>query len=26
VVALPFVGTALVGFGPAYTLAKRFDR
>lgn len=26
VVALPFVGAALVGFGPAYTLAKRFDR
>ncbi|HEX4846977.1 MAG TPA: acyltransferase [Novosphingobium sp.] len=26
VVALPFVGAGLVGFGPAYTLAKRFDR
>jgi fucose 4-O-acetylase-like acetyltransferase len=26
VVALPFIGAALVGFGPAYTLAKRFDR
>lgn len=26
VVALPFVGAALIGFGPAYTLAKRFDR
>jgi hypothetical protein len=26
VVALPFIGAALVGFGPAYTLARRFDR
>lgn len=26
VVALPFIGAALIGFGPAYTLAKRFDR
>mgnify|MGYP000287626672 CR=1 FL=1 len=26
VVALPFVGAALVGFGPGYTLARRFAR
>ncbi|HOB14457.1 MAG TPA: acyltransferase [Novosphingobium sp.] len=26
VVALPFVGAGLVGFGPAYTLARRLDR
>ncbi len=26
VVALPFIGAALVGFGPAYTLARRFAR
>jgi hypothetical protein len=26
VVALPFFGAGLVGFGPAYTLAKRLDR
>lgn len=26
VVALPFIGAGLVGFGPAYTLAKRLDR
>lgn len=26
VVALPFIGAALVGFGPGYTLAKRLDR
>jgi hypothetical protein len=24
VVALPFVGAALIGFGPAFTLARRF--
>jgi len=26
VVALPFVGAGLVGFGPAYTLVRRLDR
>ena len=26
VLALPFIGAGLVGFGPAYTLAKRLDR